>query len=117
MTHFLCPQREWCIVKLPPLVPITTVDTFYENGFRQFHCGNTLSVEGGGLSGPFLRPLVLQTLRRIKRKYPDTILIGGGGIQNIQDVQEYLNNGADHISVSTLCMQPLQLMRIIEYHS
>ena len=93
---------------------MATVDALYQNGFRQFHCGNTLPVDGGGLSGPFLRPFVLHTLRMIKTKYPDTVLIAGGGIQNVHGAKEYIDNGADHISVSTLCMQPLQLKRVID---
>ena len=103
---FLNDEREWCIIKLSPQMQMKHIDTFYNDGFRQFHCCNTLPSVKGGISGPLLRPYVLNKIQYIKSKYPDTTVIAGGGVRDIHDAQEYLNHGADHVSVSTLCFNP-----------
>ena len=30
-------------------------DNYYNEGFRQFHCSNTLPIKEGGASGPILK--------------------------------------------------------------
>lgn len=102
---FLNPSREWCIVKLSPLSKNETIHRYYELGFRQFHCCNTLPVEKGGLSGPALIPYVSNMIKLIKR-YNDTIIIAGGGIQHMNTLQVYKKIGASHFSVSTLLFNP-----------
>lgn len=104
---FLNDEREWCIIKLSPHTHMEEITRFYENGFRQFHCCNTLPSENGGISGPRLRPYVIQMVKNIKSNYPDTTVIAGGGIRSVDDAQEYMDCGADHVSVSTLCFNPL----------
>ena len=106
---FLNNQREWCIIKLPPVVEHSQIDTFYNLGFRQFHCSNTLKTKDGGLSGPILKPYTSNLIKYIKQKYPDSEVIAGGGIKTIDDIKHYKALGADHFSVSTLCFNPLQL--------
>jgi dihydroorotate dehydrogenase len=102
------PKREWCIIKLSPLTTTSEIDEYYRNGFRQFHCSNTLPIgDKGGLSGPALVPYTTAIVRKIKSRYPDTIVIAGGGIRDIHTVNLYKTMGADHISVSTLCMNPI----------
>ena len=104
---FLNPKREWCILKLPPQVKLQEVDTYYDAGFRQFHCSNTFPIKDrGGLSGPHLIPYTVSNTKAIKAKYPDTTIIAGGGVRDIETAKLYKKNGADHISVSTLCMNP-----------
>mgnify|MGYP001400527016 CR=1 FL=1 len=119
LSKFLHHTREWCIIKLSPTDSITTVDSFYQQGFRQFHCCNTYPTAlltdptpkyPGGLSGPYLKPHSIQLIQQIKHKYPDTIVIGGGGIRSMQDVHDYQEAGADHIAVSSLCFSPFQFL-------
>ena len=86
---FINDKRKWCIVKLSPLDNITLVDKLYNDGFRQFHCGNTLPVENGGQSGPILKQYAAPLIKQIKEKYPDTEIIAGGGIQKIEDILYY----------------------------
>jgi len=105
---FLNEKRSWCIVKLSPLTEMSLVDKFYNDGFRQFHCSNTLPVEKGGLSGPSLIPYTCKIIRQIKEKYPDTEIIGGGGIRNYKTLELYRSNGAVHFSISTLLFSPLK---------
>ena len=105
---FLNPKRDWCIVKLSPLVKTEEIDRYYNKGFRQFHCSNTLPIENrGGLSGASLIPYTLNSIKKIKQKYPDTVIIAGGGVRDITTAELYKKNGADHISVSTLCLNPV----------
>ena len=37
-------------------------------------------------------------------------IIGGGGVRNIEVATNYLERGADHISVSTLCFNPISFL-------
>lgn len=104
--NFLNNEREWCIIKLSPLVDRKLIDSYYKQGFRQFHCSNTLPVEGGGQSGHILKKYNKDTIGYIKDKYPDTLIIGGGGIREINDLFYYKNLGASHYSISTLFFNP-----------
>ena len=106
---FLNNKRKWCIIKLSPTTDINLVDSYYKQGFRQFHCSNTIPIKEGGLSGKSLIPYNNKLISNIKSKYNDVEIISGGGITEWQDVINYRNKGADHFSVSTLCFNPLKL--------
>ena len=105
------PNRHWCIIKLSPICTNQTIDNLYKQGFRQFHCCNTYPVEGGGLSGIYLIPFVTNRIKYIKEKYPDTEVIAGGGIRDIQTLNNYKKAGADHFSISSLCFNPYLLIK------
>ena len=105
--QFLNPQREWCIIKLSPTTENETIEKYYSIGFRQFHCCNTLPVQEGGLSGPSLIPYVSNMVKFISQ-YPNTSIIAGGGIQNMQTLNKYKNLGAEYFSVSSLFFHPIK---------
>lgn len=107
LSKFINNEREWCIIKLSPICDNKLIDKYYQEGFRQFHCSNTLPVRYGGLSGPSLIPYTTRIVKYIKKHYPDTIVIAGGGVRNIDQAKNYENIGADHISVSTLFFNPI----------
>ncbi len=114
----LNPKRKWCILKLSPTTEEGDIDMFYKKGFRQFHCSNTIMQKCntcdyvfGGLSGPSVKPYSLDLIRYIKSKYKDTVVIGGGGIRNLKDVEDYEKAGADHFSVSSLCFNPIMFLK------
>ena len=109
---FLNPKREWCIIKLSPIVKKPEIDRYYRLGFRQFHSCNTYPMKEGGLSGPILKPFSLEIVRYIKRYYKDTVVIGGGGIRTLDDIKEYENAGADHVSISTVCFSPIVFSKL-----
>ena len=109
---FLNNKREWCSVKLSPLCDITLIDKYYNQGFRKFHCSNTLAVEKGGLSGPSLKPFTTSLIQKIKKKYPDTEIIAGGGIRDMNDIVYYKKLGATHYSISTLCFNPFMFGKL-----
>ena len=113
LKSFLNDKRTWCIVKLPPDLPLQSIDAYYKDGFRQFHCCNTLSTGRGGVSGPTLRPYVLQMVKTIKTEYHDTVVIAGGGVRDVASAREYAACGADHISISTLCFNPVAMSLFI----
>lgn len=110
LNTFLNHKRKWCIIKLSPLTEMELIDTYYKQGFRQFHCSNTLPVTNGGLSGPSLQKYTLPLIKSIRMKYPNTIIIGGGGIRHIEDIYKYKKAGADHFSISSLLFNPLSFI-------
>ena len=107
LSLFLNNKREWCIVKLSPITDSTLIDTYYRDGFRQFHCSNTLPVKYGGLSGSSLIPYTSKLIKYIKTNYKDTVVIAGGGVRDVEQAETYKKMGADHISVSTIFFNPV----------
>ena len=114
---FIDSKRKWCIIKLSPTTTFCQIDEYYKQGFRQFHCCNTIPVEEGGLSGSAIRPYSSKQIYYLRKKYPETELIGGGGVLNWSDVLYYQNKGADHFSVSSGFFQPWKLMSIYWYYT
>ncbi len=108
---FINPKREWCIIKVSPVISKEKLDLYYENGFRQFHISNTLPTEEGGLSGKLLIKYNKENISYLRNKYPNAIIIGGGGIQSKQDAMLYKYFGANHVSVSTLCFNPYKFAK------
>ncbi len=99
------------IVKLPPVRYEAMVEGAIGAGIRAFHCCNTLPVPAGGLSGKPLKPLSLRCLRDMRSRWPEPklTLVGGGGVTSVADVDEYIEAGADHVSVGTMTMHPRYL--------
>ena len=104
---FLNNKRKWCIIKLSPTTKMEQINNYYKKGFRQFHCSNTLKIKYGGLSGESLIPYNLNLIKKIREKYNDVLIIAGGGVTNLDVANDYLNKGANHISVSTLLFSPI----------
>ena len=105
---FLNPKRTWCIIKLSPTIDETLIDSYYKQGFRQFHCSNTLPVKNGGQSGSILIPFNNKLITYIKNKYNDTTIIAGGGIYNYNTLLHYKYLGASHFSLSTIFFSPFK---------
>lgn len=108
---FINKKRNWCIIKLSPLESPLSINKYYSQGFRQFHASNTLSTEKGGISGSILKPYTKSTINYIKSQWKDTVVIAGGGIRTMKDVEEYRKIGADHFSVSSLCFNPIAFLK------
>tara|TARA_B100001173_G_C15848999_1_gene487903 strand:- start:39 stop:755 length:717 start_codon:yes stop_codon:yes gene_type:complete len=113
---FLNKERKWCIIKLSTKTPYNLIDSYYNQGFRQFHCCNTVPITQGGLSGRSIQPYSFKMANYIKTKYPNTEVIGGGGIQTTQDVVNYKTNGCSHFSVSTLLFHPYKFGKFYFNH-
>ena len=111
ISTFLNKERKWCIVKLSPIVETSTIDNLYDQGFRQFHCSNTIPVLEGGLSGPSVKSFSNQKISYISTTYPDCKIIAGGGIQSINDIKDYSSRGAHYFSISTLLFNPFKTIK------
>jgi len=108
-------KRRWCICKVSPLVTPEDLDFLITKlGFTQIHASNTLSMPNfGGLSGPVLIPYTLNIIRMIREEWPEVTVIAGGGIKNWQNIYQYLHEGADHVSLGTVCFNPIKLRKIL----
>lgn len=100
------PAGTRLIVKVPP-VDYEQVFWAFGEFVDYFHCCNTLPCRGGGMSGPILKPLVLQCLARAKAIVRDTPLIAGGGVRTPEDAMTYWRAGASHVSIASLLINPL----------
>lgn len=89
------------IVKLPPVEYWKTMHRAYDSGVRVFHCTNTLPTPSGGLSGKPLKRISLDVIARIKDARPDVTIIGGGGITDPVDIEDYWKVGARHFAVGS----------------
>tara|TARA_Y100000389_G_scaffold100180_1_gene96946 strand:- start:315 stop:1022 length:708 start_codon:yes stop_codon:yes gene_type:complete len=106
LDKFLNPNRRWCIIKLSPNIDTKLIDNYYNQGFRQFHCSNTIPINKGGLSGKSIMPFSHFMIKYLKDNYDDVEVIGGGGITNVNDITKYTSFGADHFSASTVFFCP-----------
>ena len=108
-------KREYCIVKVSPLTNKDELKFLIEDiGFKQIHCCNTLPVDEGGLSGKTLKPYVNKMINIIRDTWGESIeIIAGGGVSDVQDVDNYLRLGANHISLGTICFTPWKIKSII----
>ena len=68
LSSFINNQRKWCIIKISPTCSDLEIDNYYQMGFRQFHCCNTLPIKEGGLSGSSLIPYTTNKIIYIKKK-------------------------------------------------
>lgn len=106
LTPFINPERKWCIIKLSPFSTFELIDNYYKQGFRQFHCSNTIPVKEGGLSGKSIIYYNEKIIAHLSKKYKDIEIIAGGGITKIDDINYYKKLGATHFAASTVFFCP-----------
>ena len=108
-------DRKWCIAKMSPLSPPEEIEYVINQGFRQLHFSNTLPHKRGGLSGKTLIPYTKKLIRLVRDDFKsiDIEIIAGGGVTTKQDIEEYLNEGADHISIGSGWFRPLKMRKLI----
>lgn len=98
------------VTKLPPVRFETMFEQATAAGIRTFHCCNTLPVPAGGISGAPLKPVALQCIARVQELAGDTRdelrIVGGGGIREVADVDDYAAAGVHAIAVGTKVMNP-----------
>ena len=112
LNEFLNPKRNWCIIKLSPTCKFILIDNYYNQGFRQFHCSNTIPIKKGGLSGKKIIPYNFNLINYINKKYDDTIIIAGGGIKNIDILNKYSSLNVNHFSASSVFFCPYISMKL-----
>ena len=107
-------SRDWFIGKISPLTTFIELENYITKfNFKQIHACNTLPVEKGGLSGKELIPYTEKFIKHIKHHFPHVEVIAGGGIDSLEDIQNYANIGADHVSLGTVCFNPLKLRKLV----
>ena len=106
--------RDWCIAKVSPFITGEELHHVIEKlNFRQIHLANTIPIKKGGLSGPALKPYVLQLIHYVRGIWGNRVtIIAGGGIRTKRDISEYMDAGADHISLGTVCFNPFRLRKL-----
>lgn len=100
------------VAKLPPVNYDDMLAQAIDAGVRCFHCCNTLPVPAGGVSGKPLKPVSLSVIRALRAR-PDggtLTIIGGGGIYDPGDIDDYRAAGADHFALGTKVMNPKYLL-------
>ena len=109
-------KREWCICKVSPTVTPEDLEFLITKlGFTQIHASNTLPIQKfGGLSGRTLIPYTLKIIRLIREEWPEVTIIAGGGVDSFGAVYEYLKEGADHVSLGSVCFNPFKLRKILK---
>jgi len=98
------------IVKLPPVNYDLLFAQAYDAQVRWYHCCNTLPTPRGGISGTPLKPVALQCIRDLCGRHDDLVIIGGGGVRSVSDIDDYLDAGANHIAVGVKTMNPIYLL-------
>jgi dihydroorotate dehydrogenase len=111
-------EREWCIAKVGPLTTPEQLEFLIDElGFTQLHFSNTLPLggdRGGGLSGVTLRPYTLELIRLVRENWGDAVtIIAGGGVSDFGAVYEYLKEGANHVSLGSVCFNPFKMRKIL----
>jgi len=108
-------DRKWCIAKMSPLSTPEEIEYVINQGFRQLHFSNTLPHKKGGLSGKSIIPYTKRLIRLVRDDFKsmDIEIIAGGGVTTKQDIEEYLNEGADHISIGSGWFRPLKMRKLI----
>ena len=109
-------SRKWCIAKLSPLTTPEQLEFLIDDlGFTQLHFSNTFPVARGGLSGVTLRPYTLELIRLVRENWGSDIeIIAGGGVNDFGGAYEYLNEGANHVSLGSICFNPFKLRKLLK---
>jgi dihydroorotate dehydrogenase (NAD+) catalytic subunit len=74
-----------------------------------------LGAGGGGLSGSPVHPVAVRAVWECRTAFPDTAIVGVGGVQSGRDAVELLQAGADAVQVGTATFRdpraPWQVLR------
>ena len=108
-------DRKWCIAKMSPLTTPEEIEYVLNQGFRQLHFSNTLPHKKGGLSGKSLIPYTKRLINIVRDDFKsyNIEIIAGGGVTTKENITEYINEGADHISIGSGWFRPLKMRKLI----
>lgn len=91
------------------------IESLIESGARYLHLFNTIPSPRGGVSGKQVQEVALKTIRQVKDKYPDVIIVGGGGMYSIEDVTRYREAGASHFSLGSVFLSPIKAAKLLKH--
>ncbi len=103
-------------IKMPPTVDHNQKIKEYlaVGSISTFHLCNTIPTDKGGISGYPLHEYSLPAIRKAREEFGDSItIIGGGGIYTVEDAQNYLDAGADHLSLSSIMFNPMRGKKLV----
>ena len=103
------------IAKLGPVKPMQFVDPLIAVGITKFHLCNTIPTPKGGVSGAALKPFSLWAVEEVRKHYPNAHIIGGGGINTVDDVKDYISAGANDVSIGSSLLNPFTARKKIAY--
>jgi len=87
------------------MINVVTTSNTFPNALSYTHDGKyaiSPTLEFAGMGGPALKPITLGQIKQLKSYLREDIeIIGVGGIQNGQDVADYLTTGANAIQIAT----------------
>jgi len=62
-----------------------------------------------------LRPYTLELIRLVRENWGEAVtIIAGGGVSDFGAVYEYLKEGANHVSLGSVCFNPFKLRKILK---
>jgi dihydroorotate dehydrogenase len=56
----------------------------------------------------------LGIIKLIREEWPEVTIIAGGGVDSFGAVYGYLNGGADHVSLGSVCFNPFKMRKILK---
>ena len=109
-------SRKWCIAKVSPHTRPEEIEYIIQAGYKTLHFSNTLPIEKGGLSGPAIKPYTKRLIRLIREEpqWKNIEIIAGGGVQTQDDVLEYMDEGAAHVSIGSVWFTPWRALKLFE---
>lgn len=89
----------------------TLLGTAIDAKKRRFKIANIT----GGLSGPCVKPVALRMVWQVHNAFPDTPIVGMGGIMNGTDAIEFLLAGATAVAVGTATfINPMAVISVVD---
>ena len=56
----------------------------------------------------------MNLIKTMKKRYKDITIIAGGGVTSPANIEAYLTSGASHVSIGTVCFNPVKLYNILK---
>tara|TARA_S200000501_G_C20847770_1_gene754382 strand:- start:1120 stop:1803 length:684 start_codon:yes stop_codon:yes gene_type:complete len=84
-------------------------DELIDMGVEYIHVSNSYM----GISGKMLYLKNLLKVKDLRVKHEGLKIIGGGGVYSVVDFYQYKLAGASHVSLSTLFLHPIKLIKFI----
>lgn len=101
------------ILKVPACVTIDDIAKYHDSGVRKLHMCNSLPTAQGGVSGAQLKQVTLPLIEQVKQKFPNLMIIAGGGIYHLNDALDYAKAGAEGFSLSTVWFNPFKAIKLL----
>jgi dihydroorotate dehydrogenase len=104
------------ILKAPHHISLCNLINLVDMGADFIHISNTAPSSEGAVSGTPLLHRNLKTISLIKTFRPAVKVIGGGGIYSLECLKRYESAGADHFSLSTALIDPINARKIVRQY-